>query len=105
MNGWTAETAAPAGQFNDAVDLMKERLHSMSSVVAAEVLPSITKMMDKINQATATGVNFANVWRGITASIAGTDISDQLPAQLDKLNNEIGAKQKLLKLMRVWFSL
>lgn len=65
LTGVTTEMAKEADKFNDEIEKMKAILGSVASIAGGEFAEGFNQLIDKIGEATQSGVTFNNVMMGI----------------------------------------
>lgn len=91
----TDEMAEAADKFNDEMEVMKTRLSSVGISLAGPVLTGLNQLIEKMQNATKTGVNFNNVMQGLIDVSIGADNSE-----LGKVNSQIEFLEKKIQAIK-----
>jgi len=96
MSGITADMAEQAGKLNDQIDIMNARMGRAAVIAGGAFATGFNQLIEKIDQATQSGVTFNNVMMGI-GDFAFQNVFDNVE-RIGTLSTEVNAiNEKIVK--------
>ena len=100
LSGITKEMAEQADIFNDTLELMHQRLSSVSLITGGSFASAFNNLYTSISNANEAGISWGNTINGIFYAFAHIESFSGVAGQLDRVNKQIEVTEKKINVLQ-----